>query len=285
MTPDASDDDKRDKTQLGVAPPPQVKRTPPTPPADEKAAPDEPPVMGETPVAPPSPGASPDRTQAAAAPPPPKPAAPAGEGTSHGVAPPPKLPTPQQPAAAPAPPASPPQPPPSAMPPPAHQPPSAQADVEEEEGTVILTRDRAVTATLQRMQPPGHSEVIRLDRTSYLVGRSRQCDLPLYSPSASREHARLTFRDAAWYVQPLGGKTVTANGMNVRDEQRLTHKMRLQLGGDELLFLDERAAASATETRPAAPTSTGRVVSVLVAVAVLTALGLAAWWCWLCGVR
>lgn len=216
MAPGGSDDDKGDKTQFGVAPPPQVKRTPPS------------------------------------------------DGTDRAIAPPPKPPGAQPTASPPAP---------------------RDAD---EEGTVILTRRREVTATLQRVQPPGHSEVIHLDRTSYLVGRSHKCDLPLYSESASREHARLTFRDAIWYVEPLGGKAVTADGVTVRDEQRLTHKMRLQLGGDELLFFDESAAAAPREAHGAAAPAAKRSVSgVLVAVVVVTvaALGFVAWWVLSSGTR
>ncbi len=72
-----------------------------------------------------------------------------------------------------------------------------------------------------------------------------------------------------------------ADGAKVRDEQRLTHKMRLQLGGDELLFLDETAAGSRREApacrrtadqRPRVGHSDG-------AVAVVAALAVAAWWC------
>ena len=126
---------------------------------------------------------------------------------------------------------------------------------------------------------------MRLDRTSYVVGRSHKCDVPLYSAEASREHARLTFRDAAWYVQPLGGKPVIADGVKVGDEQRLTHKMRLQLGGDELLFFDESAAAAAPEARPVAPASKRSPLGVLLAVAVVVALGLAAWWLFSSGAR
>ena len=126
---------------------------------------------------------------------------------------------------------------------------------------------------------------MRLDRTSYLLGRSHKCDVPLYSPNASREHARLTFRDAAWYVQPLGGKAVTADGMKVGDEQRLTHKMRLQLGGDELLFLDERAAVAPPQVRPTPAAPTGRALRVVLALAAVAALGVVAWWFLIRGAR
>lgn len=259
MAPDASDDGMGggDKTRIGAAPPPQVKRT-----TGEKA----PPTAAQSPPA----GAGPDRTQVAGAPPPvPKPTAPAtppGDRTSPVIAPPPELATPRQPPAGPAVSA----PAPSAPPP-------IQADAEEE-GTVIITRSQSAAATLQRVQPPGHSEVIRLDRTSYILGRSHKCNVVLHSSSASREHARLTFRDAAWYVEPLGGKAVIANGVQVRGEQPLTHKMRLQLGGDELLFFDETAAASSADSRPAEPTPNSRRLSMLVAAAVVAALGVAAWW-------
>jgi pSer/pThr/pTyr-binding forkhead associated (FHA) protein len=132
---------------------------------------------------------------------------------------------------------------------------------------------------MQRLQPPGHSEVIRLDRTSYLLGRSHKCDVLLYSPMASREHARLTFRDGAWYVQPLGGKTVIADGVKVGDEQRLSHKTRLQLGGDELLYFDERAVAAVPEPRRVAPAASSRRPAILAAAgAAIAALALAAWW-------
>ena len=245
MAPGASDDDKGDKTQFGVAPPPQVKRTPQV---EEKAAPE----------------ASPDHTQASGTPPPtPKAAAPAGEGTNHAIAPPPK--PPRAPAAA------------SALPPTPTETPLAQPDAEED-GTVIVTRNRSATATLQRVQPPGHSETIRLDRTSYVVGRSHKCDVRLYTESAHREHARLLFHDGAWYAEPFSGKTVIADGVKVREEQRLTHKMRLQLGGDELLFFDEGVAASQPEARPTAPPSRRPLLGVLLAVALVAALGLAAWW-------
>ena len=144
---------------------------------------------------------------------------------------------------------------------------------------MILTRDRGPTATMQRLQPPGHSEVIRLDRTSYLLGRSHKCDVLLYSPTASREHARLTFRDGAWYVQPLGGKTVVVGGVKVGDEQRLAHKTRLQFGGDELLYFDERAVASVPEPRRVAPAaSSGRPPILVMVAAAIAVLALAAWW-------
>lgn len=121
----------------------------------------------------------------------------------------------------------------------------------------ILLSDLQVSAVpparLQRMQPPGRSDIVSLDRTHYLMGRLPSCDFRLYSQTASREHAQLTAREGRWYLTPVAGKVVLVNGTQVKEEVPLTHKMRLQLGGDELLFLDERGV-TAVEDAPRAPT-------------------------------
>ncbi len=102
-------------------------------------------------------------------------------------------------------------------------------------------------AKLQRMAPPGRSDIVSLDRTHYLLGRLPSCDLRLYSQTASREHAQLSLREGRWYLTPVTGKLVLVNGTQVKEEVPLTHKMRLQLGGDELLFLDESGVTAIRE--------------------------------------
>ena len=121
------------------------------------------------------------------------------------------------------------------------------------EHTILLAdlqRHAAPAARLQRLQPPGRSDIVTLDRTHYLLGRLPACDLRLYSQTASREHAQLTARDGRWYLTPVSGKVVLVNGSQVKEEVPLTHKMRLQLGGDELLFLDESGATFVEEASP-----------------------------------
>jgi pSer/pThr/pTyr-binding forkhead associated (FHA) protein len=92
--------------------------------------------------------------------------------------------------------------------------------------------------------------MIRLNADSYVLGRSSDADIPLFSPTASRRHALLLRREGEWFLQPEESKLVIAAGTPVVKEIRLTHKMRLQLGDDELLFFDARPSAAATE-RPA----------------------------------
>jgi pSer/pThr/pTyr-binding forkhead associated (FHA) protein len=229
-----------------------------------------------TPLRPPTLGQPPKKEE-------PKPAG--DDKTMTGGAPPPLL---KKPAAPPPPPAA---PPPSReeeatdhtiadMPPPkpAAPPPPSSGGFEDEGATIVLAPSQRSTCSLQRIEPPGHGDVITLSRNDYLLGRSRTCDVPLYSSTASREHARLSKRGDSWYLTPEEGKTVIAGGSTVAGEVKLVHKMRLQLGGDELLFFDERAATAPAAARPATAVAGvvekkgGRTGLVLATVAILIAI-------------
>ena len=270
MAKDGDDKGLDEHTRIGVAPP-KLPGAAPAPPAAAPPAPaTPPPALDEHTrigVAPPKlPGAAPAPPAAA----PPAPAAPPpslDESTRLAVKPPPM----------PKPPAAPPSatstagttlPQPTAPPP---LPPTGGGDFTEH--TILLSdlQPQAVPpARLQRMAPPGRSDIINLDRTHYLLGRLPSCDLRLYSQTASREHAQLTAREGRWYLTPVTGKVVLVNGTQVKEEVPLTHKMRLQLGGDELLFLDESGPIAAVEA-PRAGTELGgnRWLVIAVGLAVL----------------
>ncbi|MCC6764929.1 MAG: FHA domain-containing protein [Deltaproteobacteria bacterium] len=164
---------------------------------------------------------------------------------------------------------------------PASPPPAAPAAGGDFAERTILLSDLqpqgAAPARLQRMQPPGRSDIVTLDRTHYLMGRLPSCDLRLYSQTASREHAQLTARDGRWYLTPVTGKVVLVNGTQVKEEVPLTHKMRLQLGGDELLFLDE-SGAPAVQEGPAAGAVPGADRWLVIAIGLLVLA--AALWMW-----
>ncbi len=242
MTKDGEEKGLDEHTRIGVAPTPKLPGTPApaTPPPAAPAPPSleehtrvqgaPPPMAPRPPAAPPAAASPPpsldESTHLAAKPPPPKvPAAPPPSGPT----PPPPTPGATEPRAA--------------VPPPL---PAGGGDFTEH--TILLSdlQPQAVPAArLQRMQPPGRSDIITLDRTHYLMGRLPSCDLRLYSQTASREHAQLSARAGRWYLTPVTGKVVLVNGTQVKEEVPLTHKMRLQLGGDELLFLDESGTPAA----------------------------------------
>jgi hypothetical protein len=257
MAKDGDDKGLDEHTRIGGAPPklPGAPAAPSTPPAslDEhtrvQSAP--PPIAPRPPASTPASAAPPpasldESTRLAAKPPTmPKPPAPAGTSTVPNVAPPPPLPS---------------------------------GDFAEH--TILLSDLQAQAvppARLQRMQPPGRSDIVNLDRTHYLMGRLPSCDLRLYSQTASREHAQLSARDGRWYLTPVAGKVVLVNGTQVKEEVPLTHKMRLQLGGDELLFLDESGVTAVDEGPVAGATRVGDRWLLLVIGALLLA---AAVWLW-----
>ena len=283
MAKDGDDKGFDEHTRIGGAPPKLPGQQPPAappaptpaPPSPAPSAPDEHTRIGGAP--PKLPGAPP------AAPPSPPPAAPAAppldESTRLAAMPPPIPKAPAAPAA----PATPSTPIAPTTKPAAPAPPPAGGGGDFTEHTILLSdlqKEFVPPARLQRMAPPGRSDIINLDRTHYLMGRLPSCDLRLYSQTASREHAELNVRDGRWYLTPVAGKAVLVNGTQVKEEVPLVHKMRLQLGGDELLFLDESGATAVQEApRGGVATSTAAAASNrwLALVIALVALALVLW--------
>jgi pSer/pThr/pTyr-binding forkhead associated (FHA) protein len=170
--------------------------------------------------------------------------------------------------------------PPPQLPKPGTPPAASEEDADDEETVAIAQVPQRTPFSLQRIQPPGHAGVVYLAGAAYLLGRKQGADLPLFSPTASREHARLERRSDGWYVEPIEGKAVIVNGSLLRAAARLEHKTRIQLGGDELIFFDETVLAPAsTSTSPAAETPRShRVAWIAIGVLVLLAVaGVLGW--------
>ena len=214
-------------------------------------------------------GAPPPRPKlpAAAAPAPAAPAPPPAEvsGDTHIGGGPPKRPgPPQTPAAA--------QSPPPAAP--------AAEDDDEAETQFIEVRRLRSPHSLQRVRPAGHTQIIYLDRAGYRLGRAEGCDIALYSPIASRQHAQLTRAAQGWVLEAVEGKLVLADGERVTGQVALRHHMRLQFGDDELIFHDEtaivaQAAPPATDNAargPAVPGGRRWLLWTIVVVALAAAL-------------
>lgn len=69
-----------------------------------------------------------------------------------------------------------------------------------------------------------------------VLGRSRDCDIPIEDPNVSRHHAEVVREDGGWWVQDLG----STNGVEVNGERvkraRLEPDDRIVLGRTELVF-------------------------------------------------
>jgi hypothetical protein len=107
---------------------------------------------------------------------------------------------------------------------------------------------------LERLAPAQkRGECIDLDasRVRMSVGRSEDCDVRLYSATASRLHAELR-RDAdgSWWIAPLEGCEVRADGEPVGERCELCEGLSLELGRDRLRCQTPAAAGDTALVPP-----------------------------------
>ena len=86
-----------------------------------------------------------------------------------------------------------------------------------------------------RVIPRGY---LLLGREPVVIGRARDCTLPIFHDSISRQHARVTKEGARFAVEDLGSTNGTfVQGRPVRGKQYLEHDQVLAVGSVELRFL------------------------------------------------
>ena len=75
-----------------------------------------------------------------------------------------------------------------------------------------------------------------IDKDSFLIGRSRDCDIRLADPNVSRRHAELRQEGAAYWILDLGSTNgVTVNGRR-QQRAKLENDDRITVGSTELVF-------------------------------------------------
>ncbi len=115
----------------------------------------------------------------------------------------------------------------------------ARATVDDDDRTVVLTKRVEPTVRLERVAPAGEAEVIGLDKPSLVLGRGHGCDVKLRTPTASREHARIAFKDGRWTIASIEKKTVSIDGKrHTGGDVPLVGGMRIKLGDDEFVVVD-----------------------------------------------
>lgn len=128
--------------------------------------------------------------------------------------------------------------------------PRPAAAPDDDERTVVLApRKVESTVRLERRAPRGVEETIQLDRPSLLLGRGHGCDVKLRTPTASREHAKILFRNGQWWIAGVEGKSFYADGARqTGGEVALVGGMRLRLGDDEFEVMDTTAGGAASRS-------------------------------------
>lgn len=79
---------------------------------------------------------------------------------------------------------------------------------------------------------------VRLARNRpFVIGRSRRCELPVPSGTASRRHAEVRFEDGHFVIRDLGSTNgTTVNGELVENARRLEPGDRIDVGGNPVIF-------------------------------------------------
>ena len=115
-----------------------------------------------------------------------------------------------------------------------------------EPSAVRLGDSRPVLATLEIINE-GVDKGRRIDVRTPLahVGRGEHNDVVLASDSVSDSHAKLMFRDGAWYIADVGSTNGTyLSGARVTGERRLDGTPDVRFGGVKVIF---RAGSTAAE--------------------------------------
>lgn len=90
---------------------------------------------------------------------------------------------------------------------------------------------------------------------SQIIGRSDDADIPLYTPSTSRRHARIDVHENDVTLTDLGSRHGTVvNGNMVKETVRLAPGDQIEIGGERLILW---SPASETSPEPPFPSSPG----------------------------
>lgn len=103
-----------------------------------------------------------------------------------------------------------------------------------------------------RIERPGKPpEVVNLDPAqTYTLGRAPDCQIVLADASVSRQHARISARDNAYWIEDLQSKNGTRlNGKLIQQPERLSPGDRIEFGPMVILFSgEERKTARLGDT-------------------------------------
>ncbi len=112
----------------------------------------------------------------------------------------------------------------------------------------------ATESTPMLFAPPAPPFTLNEDQ-SVVVGRSRDCDLPIGAPEASRRHCEIRTKDGQFVVSDLGSTNGTyINGKPVSDDQPLRPGDRIEIGTFAITFCQVRTSTNSGEPTDGATT-------------------------------
>jgi serine phosphatase RsbU (regulator of sigma subunit)/pSer/pThr/pTyr-binding forkhead associated (FHA) protein len=93
---------------------------------------------------------------------------------------------------------------------------------------------------------------VTLDKDTFVLGRSPECDLPVPFPSVSRQHARLVRLADVWYIEDMKSRNKTfVNNQAITARVALKRNDRIRICEFEAVFSDAAAPSPAYQVTPA----------------------------------
>jgi pSer/pThr/pTyr-binding forkhead associated (FHA) protein len=84
------------------------------------------------------------------------------------------------------------------------------------------------------------TKVVELRKEETVIGRTRECDIPLPSNNVSRKHACVGFRNEEYHIKDLNSTNgVYVNGVKI-EKCVLRNLDQIEIGGIKLLFNEEQ---------------------------------------------
>jgi pSer/pThr/pTyr-binding forkhead associated (FHA) protein len=88
-----------------------------------------------------------------------------------------------------------------------------------------------------------------LDGKEIIAGRSADCSLFLDDITVSRNHAKFTEVDGAWFIEDLGSLNGTyVNNTIIDSKVVLENQMEIQIGKFHLVFISNKSKSSNSKT-------------------------------------
>ncbi len=99
-------------------------------------------------------------------------------------------------------------------------------------------------AKLLVLQGPGSGREFRLDERPLVLGRQPGVDLRLDAPEVSRNHARVTFEDQAYFIEDLGSSNGTfVNSKKLAGKSLLNERDQIKIGPCLILYEPDEETA------------------------------------------
>jgi DNA-binding CsgD family transcriptional regulator len=105
-----------------------------------------------------------------------------------------------------------------------------------------------VAETIEIVRGPGTGQVFPLERHTYVIGRSRDCDIVIRDPTVSRRHARLAWTGSSWVVEDEGSAHGVLVGSHRVASAPLPVGSSFTLGSVVLRLLDTEPDDDSTTT-------------------------------------